>query len=162
LRHIHALWYCRCRAECAPAKEGVVRAAPLPLAGRRHAGWQGIAMRSCIVGLVLLCVTMVAAGAQAQDGTRGAQREGEEIRIALVVGNGSYDFAGYLPNPTNDAQAMADMLRELGFEVYLGLDLDKDGFEALLRQFTRALDGADVGLFFYAGHGLQVDGINYI
>lgn len=119
-------------------------------------------MRSCIVGLVLLCVTMVAAGAQAQDGTRGAQREGEEIRIALVVGNGSYDFAGYLPNPTNDAQAMADMLRELGFEVYLGLDLDKDGFEALLRQFTRALDGADVGLFFYAGHGLQVDGINYI
>ncbi|MGF1625397.1 MAG: caspase family protein [Alphaproteobacteria bacterium] len=120
-------------------------------------------MRSTVVRLVLVCVTMLGvASAHAQDEVRGAQREGEQTRIALVIGNGDYDYAGFLPNPTKDAQAMADALRELGFEVFLGLDLNKDNFEQLLRQYTRALDAADVGLFFYAGHGLQVDGINYI
>lgn len=124
---------------------------------------RGVAMRSTIVRVLLICVATVwAVAASAQDDVRGAQREGEQVRVALVIGNGDYEYAGFLPNPANDAQAMGDALRELGFEVYLGLDLNKDGFEALLRQYTRALDAADVGLFFYAGHGLQVDGVNYI
>ena len=118
-------------------------------------------MKTTLVRLVFICVAMLGASAQAQD-SRGAVRPGEEVRIALVIGNGDYDAAGFLPNPTRDAEAMGAALRELGFEVFLGLDLDKDNMEVLLRQFTRALDGADVGLFFYAGHGLQVDGVNYI
>jgi uncharacterized caspase-like protein len=53
---------------------------------------------------------------------------------------------------------MAAALRTLGFEVSEGRDLDKAGMERSLREFARRLEGADVGLFFYAGHGLQVKG----
>lgn len=121
-------------------------------------------MSSRLVRFVVVCVTMLGAAnaALAQDDARGAVRPGEEVRIALVIGNSNYENAGFLPNPTNDAQAIADKLRELNFEVFLGLDLTKDNLDSLLQQYTRALDGADVGLFFYAGHGLQVDGINYM
>ncbi|MEZ5666399.1 MAG: Ig-like domain-containing protein [Alphaproteobacteria bacterium] len=120
-------------------------------------------MRSLLVRFVLFVgFAALAASASAQDDSRGALRPGEERRVALVIGNGDYQVANPLPNPPNDAQAIADKLREIGFEVFLGLDLTRDDLNALLQQYTRALDGADVGLFFYAGHGLQVDGINYI
>lgn len=83
-------------------------------------------------------------------------------RVALVVGNSSYKHASELANPSNDARDMAGVLKERGFEVILGLDLDKAGFEARIRQFAQALKGADAGIFFYAGHGLQVSGQNFI
>ncbi|HET6519662.1 MAG TPA: caspase family protein, partial [Geminicoccaceae bacterium] len=79
-----------------------------------------------------------------------------------VVGNGAYVHAPALPNPRNDAEAMAATLRQLGFEVELGVDLDKARMSDVFRRFGREVDGADVGLFFSAGHGLQVRGRNYL
>jgi hypothetical protein len=83
-------------------------------------------------------------------------------RVALVVGNGAYKYAGALANPTNDAADIADVLKAHGFNVILGSDLDKRGLETKIRDFARALTDADAAVFFYAGHGLQVDGQNYL
>jgi len=83
-------------------------------------------------------------------------------RVALVVGNSAYASAASLRNPRNDASDMAEMLKKLGFEVELGLDLDQQNFAVTIEKFARALDGADVGLFFYAGHGLQLNDKNYL
>jgi caspase domain-containing protein len=85
-----------------------------------------------------------------------------EKRVALVVGNSAYAQANPLPNPVNDAGDMAAALTEVGFEVILGLDLKKPQFDAKVRDFARALERADVAVFFYAGHGLQASGRNYL
>ncbi|MEL6643309.1 MAG: caspase family protein [Pseudomonadota bacterium] len=85
-----------------------------------------------------------------------------ERRLALVVGNGDYQFAQPLANPVNDARAMADKLESLGFETYAGFDLDRFGMERLLRDFTRASKDSDLNVFFYAGHGMAVGGTNYL
>lgn len=85
-----------------------------------------------------------------------------ERRLALIIGNGAYQHSQPLANPVNDAQAMANKLESLGFETYLGLDLDKIGMERLLRDFARASRESDINLFFYAGHGMSVDGTNYL
>ena len=85
-----------------------------------------------------------------------------EKRIALVVGNADYRHATPLRNPVNDANALSGALERLGFEVLLGTDLDLDGMRALIRDFGVKARDADVGLFFYAGHGLQVAGKNYL
>lgn len=85
-----------------------------------------------------------------------------EKRVALVVGNSAYVHATPLTNPANDASDMAEALKRVGFEVILGLDVDRRTFDGKLRDFARALDGADVALLFYAGHGLQIAGQNYL
>ena len=85
-----------------------------------------------------------------------------EKRVALVVGNSAYVHAAALPNPVNDAGDMAKALTEVGFEVILGLDLSKQALDGKVRDFARAIDKADVALFFYAGHGLQASGRNYL
>lgn len=83
-------------------------------------------------------------------------------RVALVIGNSAYQHTGALTNPMNDATDIAAALKKLGFSVLEGQDLDKAGMDRTIRQFARELDGAHVGLFFYAGHGLQVEGQNYL
>ena len=83
-------------------------------------------------------------------------------RVALVIGNSSYQHTGALANPKNDAADVAAALKKLEFEVLEGPDLGKAAMDRTIRQFARALDGAHVGLFFYAGHGLQVEGQNYL
>ena len=83
-------------------------------------------------------------------------------RVALVVGNSAYEHSPALTNPANDARDMAASLKATGFEVVVGLDLDKRGFDGKVREFARAMAGADTGLFFYAGHGLQVGGSNFL
>ncbi len=85
-----------------------------------------------------------------------------ERRVALVIGNSAYTSTASLANPTNDAKALSAALERLGFEVLTGLDTDIHQMIGLVRDFSKALDGADVALFFYAGHGLQVDGNNYL
>jgi uncharacterized caspase-like protein len=85
-----------------------------------------------------------------------------EQRVALVVGNAAYRNAPELKNPINDAVGMASSLEQHGFKVIKGLDLDKAGMDRAIRDFAALLRGADVGLFFYAGHGLQVAGSNYL
>ena len=83
-------------------------------------------------------------------------------RVALVIGNGNYAHAQLLANPRNDAQAFADKLSGLGFEVIEGLDLSKAGMEDAIRQFARKASNADLTLLFYAGHGLQIGNRNYL
>ncbi len=83
-------------------------------------------------------------------------------RVALVIGNGSYKFANTLPNPVNDAMDISEKLKTLGFEVYGGNDLDLAGMQRAMRQFAENSPGAKVVLFFYAGHGMEVNGKNYL
>ena len=83
-------------------------------------------------------------------------------RVALVVGNAAYEHDAALRNPGNDATDMAAALEALDFQVVQGRDVDRDGFFDKLDEFAEAALGADVALFFYAGHGLQVDGRNYL
>jgi uncharacterized caspase-like protein len=85
-----------------------------------------------------------------------------ERRVALVIGNSAYQFTPNLPNPINDAEAMAAALQRLGFEVAKGIDLDGAETELIIRDFAKKLPGADVALFFYAGHGMQVARQNYL
>lgn len=88
-----------------------------------------------------------------------------EKRVALVIGNGAYRNVAQLDNPANDARLLADTLRELGFLLVGGdaqLDLDKAAFDRVVQDFGAQLQGADVALFFYAGHGVQVRGTNYL
>ena len=83
-------------------------------------------------------------------------------RVALVVGNSAYDHIGRLPNPENDANDMSAALRRLGFEVTTEFNADRSELTAALRAFTRRSTGADVALVFYAGHGMEMDGVNYL
>jgi hypothetical protein len=88
-----------------------------------------------------------------------------ERRVALVIGNSSYVYVPRLANPANDARLMSDTLRSLGFTLVGGgaqLDLDIDQFRHVMQDFGNALQEADVGLFYYAGHGIQVKGSNYL
>jgi uncharacterized caspase-like protein len=85
-----------------------------------------------------------------------------ERRVALVVGNSAYQYTSKLDNPKNDAGDMGAALKHFSFDVVEGFDLDKTGFERKLRDFSLALRQADIGVFFYAGHGLQVAGENYL
>ncbi|MGY3583743.1 hypothetical protein ACVIGB_007197 [Bradyrhizobium sp. USDA 4341] len=86
-------------------------------------------------------------------------------RVALVVGNSTYQNVSRLQNPKDDAQLVADTLQRLGFALVGGhaqVDLDKAGFDAAIQRFGSQLMGADVALFYYAGHGIQVRGTNYL
>jgi hypothetical protein len=88
-----------------------------------------------------------------------------EKRVALVIGNSAYRTVPTLPNAAADAKLMSDTLLSLGFFVVGGgaqLDLDKAGFDGALQQFGSELTGADVALFYYAGHGVETHGLNYL
>ncbi|TGQ52724.1 hypothetical protein EN836_18115 [Mesorhizobium sp. M1C.F.Ca.ET.193.01.1.1] len=83
-------------------------------------------------------------------------------RVALVIGNSKYVNAVPLPNPANDAQLIASTLRNAGFEVIEGVDQDNQGMHSLISRFTEESYNADLAVIFYAGHGMQVDGKNYL
>ena len=85
-----------------------------------------------------------------------------EKRVALVIGNSAYQHTPKLINPKNDATDMAAALKRHGFQVLDGFDLDKAELDKKIRDFASALSSAQVGVFFYAGHGLQVSGHNYL
>ncbi len=85
-----------------------------------------------------------------------------ERRIALVIGNGAYVKTKSLANPANDAADMAQALKDLGFDVSWGVNQNKRQMEFLIREFGVKLASGGTGLFYYAGHGLQVGGLNYL
>ena len=108
-----------------------------------------------VLSLLLSVLGMVAAALPAA----------AEKRVALVVGNSAYRNVAPLDNPKNDAALMAETLRGLGFALVGGsaqLDLDKAGLDAAVQVFGAQLQGADVALFYYAGHGIQLRGANYL
>ena len=78
-----------------------------------------------------------------------------------MIGNGSYS-SNPLPNPPNDAGDVAAALEEVGFEVTLVLESDRDGMLRAITDFGRAIKNGGVGLFYYAGHAIQVGGSNYL
>jgi uncharacterized membrane protein YgcG len=83
-------------------------------------------------------------------------------RVAFVVGNGAYKNVAPLPNPPVDAKAMAGVLRNVGFEVVEGTNLTRDKMTEKLLDFGKRAQGADVAVFFYAGHGIAIGGTNYL
>lgn len=83
-------------------------------------------------------------------------------RVALVIGNGAYAGAPKLPTSAADAARMSAMLTALGFEVTTGVDLARTAMTADLARFYEAARGADVALFYFSGHGVQVNGHNYL
>jgi formylglycine-generating enzyme required for sulfatase activity len=83
-------------------------------------------------------------------------------RVALVIGNAAYQHTPKLANPRNDAADMVAALKKHGFVVIEGFDLNKADFDRKVRDFANALTGAEAGVFFYAGHGLQVSGRNFL
>ena len=88
-----------------------------------------------------------------------------ERRVALVIGNSAYQSVARLDNPRNDATLMAETLAKLGFTLVGGgaqLDLDKASLDKVVQNFGRQILGTDVTLFYYAGHGVQVNGANYL
>ena len=85
-----------------------------------------------------------------------------ESRVALVVGNGAYSAVPQLANPPNDAKDVAEALKSLGFKVTLGVDLDQAQMQRAIADFGRSAAAADVSLFYYGGHGLQVSAHNYL
>jgi uncharacterized caspase-like protein len=86
---------------------------------------------------------------------------GPERRLALIIGNAAY-HEGALRNAVNDATDMAATLERLGFVVTLVLDADQPAMERAIDVFTEQLHQAGVGLFYYAGHGVQVEGVNFL
>ena len=83
-------------------------------------------------------------------------------RVALVVGNGAYQSVAQLPNPRKDAEAVSNALRKQGFEVVTAFDLTRLELERAVGRYARSLNGADISLFYYSGHGIEVGGENRI
>jgi hypothetical protein len=83
-------------------------------------------------------------------------------RYALVVGNSDYAHVEPLPNTARDAEAMAEALEALRFTVFKGIDLTGEEFERLIAEFDQAAAGADTVVFYYAGHGFQLNGLNHL
>ncbi|MCC0042973.1 MAG: caspase family protein [Brucellaceae bacterium] len=86
----------------------------------------------------------------------------DERRVALVIGNGAYTGTGQLKNTLNDAEAMAAALEALDFEVTLATDIDRRAAIEAIDGFSRGLTGADIAFLFYAGHGMQINGQNFL
>lgn len=92
----------------------------------------------------------------------GSTNAGNGKRIALVIGNGAYTNAATLKNPPNDARDMAATLKTLGFDVSSGVNVSQREMKRLIREFGQKLKAGGNGLFYYAGHGVQARGRNYI
>src|SRR5450432_3111478 len=110
----------------------------------------GFQMRYLTVIVCLICMIFTADAAKA------------DRRVAFVVGNGAYKNVAQLPNPPVDAKAMAAVLRNVGFEVVEGTNLTRDTMTERLLEFGKKAQGADVAIFFYAGHGIAIGGTNYL
>jgi len=85
-----------------------------------------------------------------------------ELRLALVIGNSNYEFVPHLRNPVNDANSIAEILTQAGFSVIMHNNLNQKQLKKAVREFGKQLPSAGVGLFFYAGHAVQVNGRNYL
>ena len=111
--------------------------------------------------IFILLLMLVVPTAWAQE--RAIRPVETNIRQALVIGNANYAHAGVLRNPANDARAIGGTLERLGFRVTTLTEANKRQMDQAIRKFGRQLRGSNgVGLFYYAGHGMQIDGENYL
>ncbi len=113
-----------------------------------------------MIGFVRTCSAVLTMVFMAFIGTANAS----QLRLALVLGNGDYEF-GRLKNPANDAALIAASLRDVGFQVFEHLDADQRAMKRAIVRFGRVLEEAGkdaVGLVYYAGHGVQYAGENYM
>jgi uncharacterized caspase-like protein len=111
----------------------------------------------------LLCVALFAA-VSASHAVAQAPSDGKattDKRVALVIGNAAY-VVGRLNNPVHDGRAMAESLRQLGFEVLAHENLSFRGMRRAVAEFGERITSGGIGLFYYSGHGLQVNGKNYL
>jgi hypothetical protein len=118
-------------------------------------GIEAIGMRYPFQAWLLLGLTIAAVGLW-------APQAHADKRVALVIGNGAYRNAPRLPNPPNDAQDVAAALKRTGFDVVLAIDADKVAMDDAEIRFSRVAHGADVAMFYYSGHAMQVNGVNYL
>jgi formylglycine-generating enzyme required for sulfatase activity len=109
----------------------------------------------------LLCLLAVLLSSTPIFANRGLDVTSQSNRIALVIGNGAYKV-GPLKNPVNDASDIASVLKQKGFSVSLLTNATQRQMEKAIGQFGKQLRDGGVGLFFYAGHGMQVSGSNYL
>lgn len=110
-------------------------------------GWRG-----AFLAALCLCLLLLAAGTASAGG-----------RVALVIGNADYRLESLdLANPANDARAIADKLGSMGFDVSLHTDLEHSAMSAAIDAFSAKAAGADMAVFYFAGHGMQKDGENYL
>jgi hypothetical protein len=123
---------------------------------RRRGAWR----RSALAGIVVLALGV--AGAQAQPRTITVEGGASEKRVALVIGNAAYSSPADLKNPVNDAQDMAEALRGAGFDVISRTNATQKQMQQALREFGGRLTAGGVGLFYFAGHGVQVKGKNFL
>ncbi len=112
--------------------------------------------RYLVATILLLALTGTAHAATPSDASAS------ERRTALVIGNSDYELISPLRNPVNDARAMARVLGDLGFEVIAKENLDQKEMKRAIRDFGRKLGQGGVGLFYYAGHGIEVGGENFM
>jgi len=84
-------------------------------------------------------------------------------RVALVIGNSTYQNVARLPNPANDADAVAELFKDAGFDtVSLQQDVGNLDFKRAIRKFEEAASDADIAVIYYAGHGIEIGGVNYL
>jgi hypothetical protein len=91
-----------------------------------------------------------------------AEAHAAEPRVALVIGNGAYRSVPELDNSRNDADDISEQLKRVGFAVIEGRDLDRSAMYAALGRFAQRVRGTDAGLVYYSGHGMQINGQNYL
>ncbi|HEV7682894.1 MAG TPA: caspase domain-containing protein, partial [Pyrinomonadaceae bacterium] len=124
-------------------------------------------LKLIIAGAALLFGSL-GSNSQAQQETNrqldrsGSTNPGGSKRVALVIGNGAYVNAPPLKNPPNDARDMVATLKALGFEVTSGINVNQRDMKRLIREFGQKLKAGGSGLFYYAGHGVQSKGRNYL
>jgi uncharacterized caspase-like protein len=106
-----------------------------------------------------ISITLEASDRRRLEQEKAAPGAVRKTRVALVIGNADYKYGRRLANPVND---FANVMRTLGFDVIEGRNLDKRGMDEKIAEFARKLDKAGIGLFFYASHGIQLDGDNWL
>ncbi len=114
--------------------------------------------------ITIFAILLTSLPAHAQQGRQLVQENSTASprRIALVIGNGAYENAPPLKNPPNDAIDIADVLSKVGFSVERGVNLTQRRMKAMIREFGQKLKGGGQGLFYFAGHGIQLRGRNYL
>lgn len=118
-------------------------------------------LRTLLLSIVSTCVCLASAWAHAAGD--GGKLLAVDTKVALVIGNASYAEALPLKNPGNDAADMCAALKKLGFDVICKLDIaTKREFKDAIYEFTGKVTQRSVALFYFAGHGLQVEGVNYL